>query len=1231
MKKFLLSLICLLAVIPFVQADTISSNFTDRNLTVGTGELTWTASPAAGSFENSGSNRGVAWSKPGTLTLTSGSELPANATISQIDVVCSSNVASAYTLSAEVGGAAFGTAVTLAKENNVTQTFEGSAVGSIQLKAVGTSSAKSIWIKSITVTYTTGGGPVVQTVATPEITPGTCNFTEAFKATVTCATSGASIYYSLDGSDPATLYSGAITIPAGANVTLKAKATKADYNDSAVAEAVYTYVAPAPAGAKYQLVDLSDITASDIVVIYDTTSERAMSNNNGTSAAPSAVAVASTNSATELVYADVTDDLKWNIVSTSDGYVIYPNGTTDTWLYCTSSNNGVRVGVNNANTFTTETNSGRVYLKHIGTSRYLGVYNNQDWRCYTSMGGNIASQNTRFYRYVANAGEQVEAPVISPNGGSDLIEAQTVSLSCETEDASIYYTLDGSNPTAESTLYSAPFQVSETTTVKAIAIKEGLSNSSVASATFSFRVAASSIADLYTKTGLDGSTQIYVNFPLTVTAPTKGKNTFVQDGQGGYSLIYFNNNTVYAAGDVIPAGWYAKATTYQGLNEIVPIEATPAASGSATVDYPVTAVSAITVENQCKPATVNDVVIADTPTSNTITATVGGTTFSIYNISSTAYGDIEPGGYNVKGVITLYNGAPQLNVFEFEAIQVPDVYILGNVNGNSWSPSQGVQMTYNADGEMYTATITVASGGGSFSFATALGEGDDWNTLNGRDVRWGHGGSDYTLSAEDMQGQNAIACSKYDWTTGSYVVPEGEYNLTLSFDGDGLNAYLFVEKVEAPKDVYILGTVNTTAMNWVPYEGVLMTRDEDTGLYSAEVYAEVGDRINFAHFLGSTWAEVNVPGNRFSVPNQNYMVNDNSRGIQMAYSTDPYSFEFGTQGKWEVVVNLDNEGEMTVDFTKLTFAAPTFSEESKEFHAAFDLTITGPEGSTITYVLNDDLDNAVTTQSNVAVVSIPAEDTSVLAWATMYGVDSESAEEDYIYSEAIVVPAGQYWKVTASDQPLEAGKYLIVCEAVELNAAAGSPLRAATVVSNPVFNGGAETLDAVSNNVATPRNGDEIQLDSESDTYYVNIAPVDGKDDTYTIQAANGLYIGNSSTSKNQIETSESPLENTITIDNDGNAIIAGEGGKVIRYNSTSGQNRFRYMNSTSANPVQLYFNGQTVTGVDKVAASDSEVVSTAYYNLQGVRLAAPAQGQVAIRVSTLANGQIRASKVVVR
>jgi hypothetical protein len=61
-----------------------------------------------------------------------------------------------------------------------------------------------------------------------------------------------------------------------------------------------------------------------------------------------------------------------------------------------------------------------------------------------------------------------------------------VTLATATEGAKIYYTLDGTAPTAESTLYTTKFTVSteneegETITVKAIGIKEGLDNSTVA-------------------------------------------------------------------------------------------------------------------------------------------------------------------------------------------------------------------------------------------------------------------------------------------------------------------------------------------------------------------------------------------------------------------------------------------------------------------------------------------------------------------------------------------------------------------------------------------------------------------------------------------------------------------------------------------------------------------------------------------------------------------------------
>ena len=74
----------------------------------------------------------------------------------------------------------------------------------------------------------------------------------------------------------------------------------------------------------------------------------------------------------------------------------------------------------------------------------------------------------------------IGTPTIS--GSTPFAESTQVSIVAESG-AEIRYTTDGSNPTAASTLYSAPFTLRDTATVKAIALKNGL-NSSVASRTF---------------------------------------------------------------------------------------------------------------------------------------------------------------------------------------------------------------------------------------------------------------------------------------------------------------------------------------------------------------------------------------------------------------------------------------------------------------------------------------------------------------------------------------------------------------------------------------------------------------------------------------------------------------------------------------------------------------------------------------------------------------------------
>ena len=69
--------------------------------------------------------------------------------------------------------------------------------------------------------------------------------------------------------------------------------------------------------------------------------------------------------------------------------------------------------------------------------------------------------------------QTLAAPVIS--GETPFTESTTVSMSGP-DGAEIHYTTDGSNPTAESQLYSEPFTLSASANVKAIAIKDGNSS-----------------------------------------------------------------------------------------------------------------------------------------------------------------------------------------------------------------------------------------------------------------------------------------------------------------------------------------------------------------------------------------------------------------------------------------------------------------------------------------------------------------------------------------------------------------------------------------------------------------------------------------------------------------------------------------------------------------------------------------------------------------------------------
>ena len=197
--------------------------------------------------------------------------------------------------------------------------------------------------------------------------------------------------------------------------------------------------------------------------------------------------------------------------------------------------------------------------------------------------------------------ETVATPVISPASTTfNKGESVSVSITTETEGATIRYTTNGAEPTAESTVYSTPFEVTETTIVKAIAVKEGWNNSEVAETTYT------AIDPNATNYKIVASEQGYGNGEV-VTSLNFGAVTATFASNGGTSPAYYNTGSAIRA--------YAKNTiTFTGAVGITITEIKfTFATGEGT--------NAITVN----PGTFSTSTNTWTGASNEVKFTIGGT------------------------------------------------------------------------------------------------------------------------------------------------------------------------------------------------------------------------------------------------------------------------------------------------------------------------------------------------------------------------------------------------------------------------------------------------------------------------------------------------------------------------------------------------------------------------------------------------------------------------------
>ena len=149
-----------------------------------------------------------------------------------------------------------------------------------------------------------------------------------------------------------------------------------------------------PEAGTWTKVELADITADDTVAITMTKGDSTWVLPNNGDAKAAAKAITGTVSGNTLTTSEKVL-FGWKVVKGADSFQLV-SAATGKYLYSTSSNNGIRQGTGENRDWVVDTESG--YLKNVALSRYVGVYNNQDWRSYTSVHANIAGQTLGFWK-----------------------------------------------------------------------------------------------------------------------------------------------------------------------------------------------------------------------------------------------------------------------------------------------------------------------------------------------------------------------------------------------------------------------------------------------------------------------------------------------------------------------------------------------------------------------------------------------------------------------------------------------------------------------------------------------------------------------------------------------------------------------------------------------------------------------------------------------------------------
>ena len=373
-------------------------------------------------------------------------------------------------------------------------------------------------------------------VATPTFSVAEGTYNNNQSVTISCATDDATIYYTTNGDDPTSSdeeYTGAITV--SKSQTIKAIAIKDGLTNSDIASAEYTLVVATPTlsigtGTYNNVQSLTiDCTTEDATIRYTTdgTDPTSVSTAYAT-AIPIATSKTITVKAFKTGYTDseqvaATYTLKVATPTFSVAEGTY-NDDQSVELHCDTEEATIRYTTNGD----TPNSSSTPYTSAISVT--------------TSQTIKAKAFKDDFYD-----SEEVSAaytlkcatPSISVPDG-DFVSSKTVTIT-SSAGSTIYYTTNGVTPTTGSTEYTAPFSISATTTIKAIAVKDRWTDSEVGTEAFTKETVLTDIAELASVTINSTPVTNYVNLTNAQVTYVNGTTAYIEDASNGF---YVNGPTL---------------------------------------------------------------------------------------------------------------------------------------------------------------------------------------------------------------------------------------------------------------------------------------------------------------------------------------------------------------------------------------------------------------------------------------------------------------------------------------------------------------------------------------------------------------------------------------------------------------------------------------------------------------------------------------------------------------